>query len=164
MIVEFSCAVEFCAASLGVVTHAANNHTVTVVRHDGKVVNRKVRDNNADQAREHARVKRQGQDILPDSARPQKCAKGESSSSSTCDKALHVNNLAPYQPPVQKHNVAISKARANAKAKVLEARNESSFRDHWRSRLDARKTTQPVVSGAEKLAALKGRIRDRSEA
>jgi hypothetical protein len=77
---------------------------------------------------------------------------------------LHVNNLAPYQPPVQKHNVAISKARANAKAKVLEARNESSFRDHWRSRLDARTTTQPVVSGAEKLAALKGRIRDRSEA
>ena len=95
---------------------------------------------------------------------PQKCAKGEPSSSSTCDTTLQVNKLAAYQLPVQKHGVAIAKAKAVAKARTIEAQNESSFRDHWRSRLDARKTTQPVVSGAEKLAALKGRIGGRSEA
>ena len=49
---QFSKAVEYCAASLGVVTHAANNHIIPVTREDGVVVNRKVRDNNADQARE----------------------------------------------------------------------------------------------------------------
>lgn len=45
---QFRRATEYCAASLGVVTHAANNHSISVIREDGKVVNSRCRDNNAD--------------------------------------------------------------------------------------------------------------------
>ena len=154
---QFSKAVEYCAASLGVVTHAANNHIIPVTREDGVVVNRKVRDNNADQARELARgYKRPVGTKLP-------LARNEIDSGGAHKNACDANSATPepIRLPVFKHPAVVAKAKACAKAKAHEAATEDSFRESWRSRLEARITTVPVVTAAERLEALRVRIRGR---
>jgi hypothetical protein len=168
MLDEFTKAAEYCAASLGVVTHAANNHIVPIMRDDGKVVNRKVRDNNADQARELGRAKRQHQDVLPDAKPLPKRTKGSDNGAPDDSMPDRVHQPSTqgasfFQLPMPKHTAAVAKAKAAAKAKAIEAECENSFRESWRNRLDARATTKPVVPGSARLAALKDRIKNRSE-
>jgi len=154
---QFSKAVEYCAASLGVVTHAANNHIIPVTREDGVVVNRKVRDNNADQARERARGSKRpvGTKLPP--------ARNKIDSGGAHKNAYDANSATPepIRLPVFKHPAVVAKAKACAKAKAHEADTEDSFRKSWRSRLEARITTVPVVTAAERLEAVRVRIRSR---
>lgn len=161
---QFSKAAVYSAASLGVITHAANNHTISVTREDGKIINRKVRDNNADQARERARGTKRGQETLEGLQSHVKRAKVEDQTEAKRDKLSRKRSPDCIRMPAQKHHVATAKAEAVAKAKAIEVEREQSFRDHWRDRLDSSKITLPVVTGAEKLAALKARIRGRSVA
>ena len=60
-----------------------------------------------------------------------------------------------------KHPAVVAKAKAGAKAKAHEAATEDSFRKSWRSRLEARITAVPVVTAAERLEAVRVRIRSR---
>ena len=167
---QFMKATEYCAASSGTITHAANNHTVPTMREDGTVVNRKVRDNNADQARERSRKdKRQPQPVqaaeMPPSKRPKVSVIGEADNSMPHHNPQpSINRASPLCQPVPKHRAAKAKAKAKATARAMDVEREFSFRASWHSRLDSTRTANPVVAGDLRMQAILNRIRGRSDA
>ena len=137
-----------------VVTHAANNHSVEVTREDGKVVNSKCRDNNADHnphCRKGGRLAAAAaQQVTP----PSKCCKVNSVT------ALSVASAPGLHVPSPGALLLASRRKAAADHALG---CENAFWSSWKERVDKRPAlTQPVVCADDRVQAIKRRMLARS--
>ena len=169
---QFRRATEYCAASLGVVTHAANNHSVSVIREDGKVVNSKCRDNNADHNPHRRKGKRLAAAAAQQVTPPSKHCKVDSVTALSVATApgLHV----PADPIRRNSTGQVPSDRVPSPGALLLASRRKAAADHalacenafwssWRERVDKRPAlAQPVVCADDRLQAVKRRMLARS--